>query len=236
MWGDDAEAFRPERFAPEVAEKLPANAWKPFGNGVRACIGRGFAMQEAQLALSMILQRFELTEADPGYQLEIAETLTLKPHGFRIHARRRGKILARPRTIIPSAPQRPLSAKRVTVRATTPLLVLYGSNSGSCEAFAQRIAGEAAGQGYAATAAPMDDHVERLPREGALLVVTAFYEGQPPDNARRFLAWVEALGPDALTGVRHAVFGCGNRQVGTDLPGDPEAHWMLRWRGPVPAV
>ncbi|MBV8095163.1 MAG: cytochrome P450, partial [Acetobacteraceae bacterium] len=36
VWGDDGEAFRPERFAPEAAAKLPPNAWKPFGNGVRA--------------------------------------------------------------------------------------------------------------------------------------------------------------------------------------------------------
>ncbi|MCM3755272.1 cytochrome P450, partial [Bacillus licheniformis] len=53
VWGDDVEALRPERFAPENAEKLPPNAWKPFGNGARACIGRPFAMQEAHLVLIM---------------------------------------------------------------------------------------------------------------------------------------------------------------------------------------
>ncbi|SFI46140.1 bifunctional cytochrome P450/NADPH--P450 reductase [Methylobacterium brachiatum] len=212
VW-DDPEAFRPERFAPEAAERLPPNAWKPFGNGMRACIGRGFALQEAHLVLALILRRFDLTEADPGYTLEIAETLTLKPHGFRIHARRRGA--ARPRSAVPTAPQRPMTAGRTGAparEATTPLLVLYGSNTGSCQAFAERIAGEAAGQGYAATAAPMDDYVERLPKEGAVIVVTASYEGHPPDNARRFLAWVEGLGPEALAGVRFTVFGCGNRQ------------------------
>ena len=33
VWGEDVEAFRPERFAPEHAEQLPPNSWKPFGNG-----------------------------------------------------------------------------------------------------------------------------------------------------------------------------------------------------------
>ncbi len=218
VWGEDPEAFQPERFSPDVAEKLPANAWKPFGNGVRACIGRGFAMQEAQLVLAIILQRFELTEADPNYQLEVAETLTLKPHGFRVRARRRGEFAARPRTAVPPVAQRRLSADssrwafRIAGEEATPLLVLYGSNTGSCEAFAKRIAADAAGQGYAAIAASMDEYVERLPRDGAVVIVTASYEGQPPDNARRFLAWVEALGPDALKGVRYTVFGCGNRQ------------------------
>ncbi|MDQ0394926.1 bifunctional cytochrome P450/NADPH--P450 reductase [Labrys monachus] len=214
-WGEDAEAFRPERFDPAVAAALPPNAWKPFGNGMRSCIGRGFALQEAHLVLSMILQRFDLTEADPGYKLEVAETLTLKPHGFRIHARRRSDVAVRPRTATPSAPPRklaPRSPAQNSSEATTPLLVLYGSNTGSCRAFAERIAGEAAAQGYAAQAAPMDDYVERLPKDGAVIVVTASYEGQPPDNARGFLAWIESLGPDALAGVRFAVFGCGNRQ------------------------
>jgi cytochrome P450 / NADPH-cytochrome P450 reductase len=216
VWGEDPETFRPERFAPQAAEKLPSNAWKPFGNGVRSCIGRGFALQEAHLALAMILQRFDLTEVDPGYKLKVAETLTLKPYGFRIRARRRGEVAARPRSAVPSAPQRSLTVKSTMghmPEAATALLVLYGSNSGSCEAFAKRIAGEATAQGnYRGEAAPMDDYVERLPTDEAVVIITASYEGQPPDNARQFTAWVEGLEPDALKGVRFAVFGCGNRQ------------------------
>jgi cytochrome P450/NADPH-cytochrome P450 reductase len=88
VW-DAPEAFRPERFEPDNVEKLPPNAWKPFGHGRRSCIGRGFALQEASLVLAMILQRFDLTFADPDYRLKVGETLTLKPVGLRIHARRR---------------------------------------------------------------------------------------------------------------------------------------------------
>ena len=62
VWGPHAEVFDPENFSPEAEAKRPANAWKPFGNGQRACIGRGFAMQEAALALGMILQRFKLID------------------------------------------------------------------------------------------------------------------------------------------------------------------------------
>jgi cytochrome P450/NADPH-cytochrome P450 reductase len=215
VWGEDPEAFRPERFAPDAAEKLPANSWKPFGNGMRSCIGRGFALQEAQLVLAMVLQRFYLAEADPGYKLEVAETLTLKPHGFRIRVRRHGGVKVRPRNGISATAPLSLSAKPAASRggkATTPLVVLYGGNSGSSEAFAQRIAGEATARGYKAETAPMDDYVDRLPANGTMVIVTASYEGQPPDNARQFTAWVEGLGPDVLKGVRFAVFGCGNRQ------------------------
>jgi cytochrome P450/NADPH-cytochrome P450 reductase len=47
IYGPDAEKFRPERMLDEYFQRLPATAWKPFGNGKRACIGRAFAWQEA---------------------------------------------------------------------------------------------------------------------------------------------------------------------------------------------
>ncbi|MEP7300380.1 MAG: cytochrome P450 [Caldimonas sp.] len=217
VWGDDVEDFRPERFAAEAMEQMAPNAWKPFGNGQRACIGRPFAMQEAVLLIAMILQRFDLIEDDPSYQLSVAETLTLKPEGFRIRVKRRGSTSFKPRsTVVPQAAARPVQAKTAPPRAAgeqaTPLLVLFGSNTGSAEAFAERIASDAQAQGYAAEAAPLDEHAGRLPTDGAVAIVTASYEGQPPDNARQFSAWLDTLAPGALAGVRYAVFGCGNRQ------------------------
>ena len=101
-WGEDAEAFRPERFAPGAAERLAPNSWKPFGNGERSCIGRGFALQEAQLVLALVLQRFDLTRADPDYRLRIVETLTIKPENLRIRARRRGMPGHRARQAMPA--------------------------------------------------------------------------------------------------------------------------------------
>ena len=43
------------------------------------------------------------------------------------------------------------------------------------------------------------------------MIVTSSYEGQPPDNARDFVSWVQTVAPGALDGVRYAVFGCGNK-------------------------
>ena len=216
VWGDDVEEFRPERFDPGLMEKMPPNAWKPFGNGQRACIGRPFAMQEAMLLISMILQRFDLIEDDPAYQLKVKETLTLKPEGFHIRVKRRGGGAFKARSAVPrqaakAAPAAPAVAL-APGEAGTPLLVLYGSNTGSSEAFAQRIASEAQGQGYAARTAPLDEHAGALPTEGAVVIVTASYEGQPPDNAKQFTAWAEGLSAGALKGVHYTVFGCGNRQ------------------------
>ena len=65
VWGPNPDAFDPENFSREAEAARPVNAWKPFGNGQRACIGRGFAMHEAALAIGMILQRFKLIDHQP---------------------------------------------------------------------------------------------------------------------------------------------------------------------------
>ncbi|MBV9357977.1 MAG: cytochrome P450 [Chloroflexi bacterium] len=90
VWGEDADAFNPDRFSPDAEQARPANAYKPFGTGQRACIGQHFALQEATLALAMILQRFELID-HASYVLRIRETLTQTPEGFtmQVRARRR---------------------------------------------------------------------------------------------------------------------------------------------------
>lgn len=84
----EPDRFDPDRFAPGQAKGRPPHAYKPFGTGKRACIGRQFALHEAVLALGLILYRYELTPTD-GYELQIVESLTLKPQGFLLLPRRR---------------------------------------------------------------------------------------------------------------------------------------------------
>ncbi|MGW4523188.1 cytochrome P450 [Amycolatopsis sp. NPDC004378] len=88
----DPERFDPDRFEPAAVKKRPAQAYKPFGTGERACIGRQFALHEAVLALGMVLQRYDF-DVDPAYELEIAESLTLKPSGFTLRPRVRAAVL-----------------------------------------------------------------------------------------------------------------------------------------------
>jgi cytochrome P450/NADPH-cytochrome P450 reductase len=40
-----------------------------FGDGMRACIGRTFAEQEMIMVVALILQKFQVELADPGYDL-----------------------------------------------------------------------------------------------------------------------------------------------------------------------
>ncbi|MGO8946968.1 MAG: bifunctional cytochrome P450/NADPH--P450 reductase [Ktedonobacterales bacterium] len=222
IWGNDAEEFNPDHFSPEAEEARPANAWLPFGIGQRACIGRQFALQEATLALGMMLQRFELVD-HTQYQLTIRQAGTIKPQDFLIQVRHRpGRTLEIPSPVTTSTPADATAAAPEARRApngarpdhNTPLLILFGSNLGASEDVAQQVANDAGKHGFTPTVAPLDDYTGKLPTEGAVVIVTASYNGTPPDNAVTFCTWLrdDGLSTDALRGVRYTVFGCGNRE------------------------
>ena len=52
--------FKPNRWTPESAKRIPKYAYYPFGGGPRICIGRGLTMMETVLLLAEIGQRFRI--------------------------------------------------------------------------------------------------------------------------------------------------------------------------------
>jgi cytochrome P450 / NADPH-cytochrome P450 reductase len=213
VWGPNPDAFDPENFNREAEAARPVNAWKPFGNGQRACIGRGFAMHEAALAIGMILQRFKLIDVN-RYQMVLKETLTIKPDGFKIKVRprtdkERGAYAGRATTTAAVSTAAPRA--RTRPGHNTPLLVLYGSNLGTAEELATRVADLAEVNGFATKLAALDEFVGKLPEQGGVLIFCASYNGAAPDNATQFVKWLgSGLPKDAFAKVRYAVFGCGN--------------------------
>jgi cytochrome P450 len=77
-WFPNAEHFNPDRWDAESMAKLPRLAYFPFGGGPRVCIGAGFAMMEATLLLSAIVQRFRIRLL-PDQQIEPLPSITLRP-------------------------------------------------------------------------------------------------------------------------------------------------------------
>ncbi|CAN1794954.1 Cytochrome P450 CYP749A22 [Linum perenne] len=83
-WGEDAQLFKPERFAEGVVAKGSSGTFLPFGMGARNCVGMNFAITEEKIALSMILQRYRFRLSDK-YVHSPAQVLTSCPkHGLQI--------------------------------------------------------------------------------------------------------------------------------------------------------
>jgi cytochrome P450 len=79
LW-QDPDAFIPARFHPEKRDKIDRFQYLPFGAGPRVCIGAAFAMQEAMIALGVLMSRFRfdaLPETDPWP----VQKLTTQPQG-----------------------------------------------------------------------------------------------------------------------------------------------------------
>ncbi|GAA4020792.1 cytochrome P450 [Allokutzneria multivorans] len=202
VWGDNVEAFDPDRFTPEREKVRPVHAFKPFGTGERACIGRQFALHEATLLLGLLIHRYRLID-HADYQLDVKETLTLKPSGFTLKLARR--------TTRFTAVEQAQDVERAVAgqaKAGTALRVLHGSNLGTCREFARRIADDGKEFGFDTAVAPLDDYAGGLPTDGPVVIVAASYNGRPTDAAVAFTA---ALSEMDGSGVNYAVLGVGDR-------------------------
>ena len=90
-WYPEPEEFRPERFTPAAEAGLRRGAYLPFGAGPRACIGRSFALMEAQLLLAALAQKHEL-DTISAVPVKTRPRITLTPEGgMPMHVPRQGK-------------------------------------------------------------------------------------------------------------------------------------------------
>ena len=79
LW-DQPDAFMPERFHPGNREKIDRYQYLPFGAGPRVCIGSSFAMQEAAIALGVLLSRFRFDTVAATKPWPV-QKLTTQPQG-----------------------------------------------------------------------------------------------------------------------------------------------------------
>ncbi|KAF2866062.1 cytochrome P450 [Massariosphaeria phaeospora] len=218
VWGDDADTFRPGRFMNGGYEKLPRNAFKAFGDGERACIGRAFAEQEMVLVVALILQNFQVEMSNPSYELNIQVALTFKPGDFSIKVRRRpgrdlgnlgGALSASIQVQHKEAGQGAVSS--AANQLLKPITVLYGSQAGTCKAYAEELESEAPRFGFKASVGTLDSATEYVPKDQPVIIIVPSYEGKPADNAKKFVTWLEAhVSSNLFEGVEYAVFGVGN--------------------------
>jgi cytochrome P450/NADPH-cytochrome P450 reductase len=213
---------------------------------VRACVGQIFALWEAKTFLAMLLPRFRL-RLPPGYVAVASNReggATPNPYAlaFHVHARPNAPPVpdgALPGAASAKAPAAPATAGAAPVPAAshdTPLVVLFGSNSGTCEDFAQQLAAKGRAGGFAVSFASLDaavaDGAASLPTAGAVAIVACTYNGFPPDNAAAFAKWLDAAAAGSQAGVKFAVFGVGNSQWASTFQAFPKrVDWGLAKAG-----
>ncbi|MFJ4184052.1 bifunctional cytochrome P450/NADPH--P450 reductase [Kitasatospora sp. NPDC089509] len=215
-WGDNPELFDPSRFDPKREEARSPHAFKPFGTGERACIGRQFALHEAAMLLGMLVHRYRLID-HAGYRLNLKQTLTIKPDGFTLALAPRTPAPVQPlRSDQPDQGVRRAGVAQVAerpgrVRQGTGLLLLHGSNYGACREFSRQLAETAADLGCDTAIAPLDAYADGLPTDRLVVITAASYNGQPTDDAAEFFRRLGEAPEGAAAGVEYAVLGIGDR-------------------------
>lgn len=205
------EDFDIDRWLPEAEARRHPHAYKPFGNGVRACIGRQFAMVEAKLAIAMLLQKFAVSDRR-DYALAIKETLSIKPDNFTMRIDLRP---AHSRIVMPVA--KPVAEPEVrelmqAAGAGRRLSVIWGSSLGTARDIAEEIAERAEADGFEVRVRSMDEALGTIPEERVVVAVTATYNGKAPDSAVKAEAALESgMFDDARwPTTKFAVLGVGS--------------------------
>ncbi|KAG7399021.1 hypothetical protein PHYBOEH_009912 [Phytophthora boehmeriae] len=97
--------------------------------------------------------------------------------------------------------------------------ILFGSQTGTAEGFAEVLKKEGRKAGFQTHALDLEDYeaAKKLPEEKLVVFVMATYgEGDPTDNAVEFIEYLkdkqDVLGDNGLQGVGYTVFGLGNTQ------------------------
>ncbi|MFM9978884.1 MAG: bifunctional cytochrome P450/NADPH--P450 reductase [Sphingomonadaceae bacterium] len=209
---DNPEEFDIDRWLPEAEARHHPHAYKPFGNGARACIGRQFALVETKLAIAMILQKFAIADRR-GYRLSLKESLTIKPDEFwmRIRPRKPGERLTVAEPLKVSQGNEELAR---AAGAGQRLSVIYGTSLGTARDIAEEIAERAGHDGFETRAVSLDEAMNTLPDDRIVVVVTATYNGRAPDSALAVEAAIDAgQFKDAhWPETKFAVLGIGNSQ------------------------
>ena len=82
LYWDKPRAYIPERFLPENRAKIGRFQFLPFGAGPRVCIGATFALQEAVIALAVLMHRFRFDMTDKTRPWPVQKLTTQPQNGL----------------------------------------------------------------------------------------------------------------------------------------------------------
>jgi cytochrome P450 len=76
--------FDPDRFARAEEKQAIREAYLPFSQGPRVCLGASFAMQEAVIILSMIAHNFDISVCSDHTPCPVARLTLRSENGIRL--------------------------------------------------------------------------------------------------------------------------------------------------------
>jgi sulfite reductase (NADPH) flavoprotein alpha-component len=94
-----------------------------------------------------------------------------------------------------------------------PLLILFGSQTGSAEGLAKKLAKESQTRGFAPKILALNDYEQAnlVAATKAVIISSTWGDGEPPDNAVNFWNWLNAESAPRLESLQFAVLGLGDK-------------------------
>ncbi|HEY2330058.1 MAG TPA: sulfite reductase subunit alpha [Verrucomicrobiae bacterium] len=94
-----------------------------------------------------------------------------------------------------------------------PLLILFGSQTGTAEGLAKKVAKEAGSRGFAPKVLALNDHGQAnlAAASKAVIISSTWGDGEPPDNAVNFWNWLHAESTPRLENLNFAILGLGDK-------------------------
>ncbi len=107
----------------------------------------------------------------------------------------------------------PAAAAPAATTNAEPLLILFGSQTGSAEGLAKKFAKEASSRGYAPKILALNDFESAnfLAATKAVIISSTWGDGDAPDNAVNFWNWLKADTAPRLENLNFAVLGLGDK-------------------------
>ncbi len=98
-------------------------------------------------------------------------------------------------------------------KAGEPLLILFGSQTGSAEGLAKKLAKESESRGFLPKLAALNDFESAglATATKAVIISSTWGDGEPPDNAVNFWNWIKADAAPRLENLSFAVLGLGDK-------------------------
>jgi sulfite reductase (NADPH) flavoprotein alpha-component len=98
-------------------------------------------------------------------------------------------------------------------KAGEPLVILFGSQTGSAEGLAKKLAKESESRGFSPKLLQLNDYEQAnlTTASKAVIISSTWGEGDPPDNAVNFWNWIKADAAPRLENLSFAVLGLGDK-------------------------